>query len=125
MGLDFEDRVGVVLPLLVAPAAVVDAATSQLRFGLYRHTARCRHHRYGFDLTYPHCIRRCQSAAHCYIDTPVEAHVESYHGALQLDFWSRGRSLQRELLGKIRKRAGGLGGAVLSGRRIATAGCMP
>ena len=53
-GLDSEDHcVGVVLPLLVSPAAVAEAATSRLRFGLYRRTARCHHHRNGFDLKYP------------------------------------------------------------------------
>ena len=125
-GFDFEDHcVDVVLPLLASPAAVAEAATSPLRFGPYRRTARCRHHRNGFDLKYPHCVRRCQAAAHCYFDIPAEAHVESYLGALQLDLWSRSRSLQREILGKIRKRTGGLDGTVLIGRRIATAERMP
>lgn len=126
MGLDFEYHcVGEVLLLLVSPAAVAEAATSQHRFDLYRRTARCRHHRNGFDLKHHRCVRRCQPAAHCYFDSPAEAHFESQLGALQLDFWSRSQFLQREFLGKICKKTGGLDGAVLTGRRIATVERMP
>ena len=126
MGLDFENHcVGVVLPLLVSPAAVAEAATSQHRFDLYRRTARCRHHRKGFDLKHPQCVGRCQPAAHCCFDVPAEAHVESHLGALHLDFWSRSQFLQRDFLGQICKKTGGLDGAVSIGRRIATAERMP
>ena len=45
--------------------------------------------------------------------------------ALQLDFWSRSRSLQRDFLEKIRKRVGGLDETALLGRRIATVERMP
>ena len=126
MGLGFEDHVvGVVLPLLVSPAAVDEAATPQRRFGRYRRTARCRHHRKGFDLKHPRCVRRCQPAAHCCFDVPAEAHVESHLGGLQLGFWSRSQFLQRDFLGQICKKIGGLDGAVSMGRRIVTAEHLP
>lgn len=80
VGLDFEDHCeGVVLPLLVLPVAVAQAATFHPYPGPCLRTARCRHRRSCHDLANPRCTRRIHPKAHGYFDIAAEAHVEDYH----------------------------------------------
>lgn len=80
VGLDSEDHCeGVVLSLLVFPAAVARAATFHPYLGLCLRTAHCRHSRSGLDLANPRCTRRTHQMTHWCCDIAAEAHVEGYH----------------------------------------------